>query len=155
MNRLRVYCDTSVIGGYFDVEFEVYSKSLINSIINGMYKLLITEVVVRELSNGPTKLIELLKSIPEENIEIIELNNEIIELSKSYLTENIITKKYMDDALHVAAATVSRADAIVSWNFKHIVRLDKIKLYNLVNFKNGYGLINIITPMELNYDNKK
>jgi hypothetical protein len=58
----------------------------------------------------------------------------------------------MDDTLHVAAATVSRADAIVSWNFKHLVRLDKIKQNNIVNFKNGYGLINIITPRELYYE---
>ncbi len=152
MKSLRLYCDTSVIGGYFDKEFDTYSKPFIDTFIAGHYKLLISEVVIRELSHGPKQLIELLKTIPQEHIELIELNNEIVKLSQCYLEERIISEKYMDDALHVAAATISRADAIVSWNFKHIVRLDKIKQYNLVNFKNGYGLISIITPMELNYD---
>ena len=43
----------------------------------------------------------------------------------------------MDDATHVAAATVAKADAVVSWNFKHIVRLDKIKAYNEVEARDG------------------
>jgi predicted nucleic acid-binding protein len=111
-------------------------------------------VVIKELNQGPLKLIKLLKSIPDENIEIIEINDEIINLSEKYLLEEIISQKYRDDAIHVAAATVSRADAIVSWNFRHIVRLDKIKQYNFVNIKNGYGLINIITPIELYYENE-
>ncbi len=153
MKKLRIYSDTSVIGGYFDKEFEKYSKLFINEIINENYILLISEVVLKELSNGPNKLIELLKSLPVTSIENVSLNKEILELSNKYLQENIVSEKYRDDAIHVAAASVSRADAIVSWNFKHIVRLDKIKLYNIVNFKNGYGLINIITPMELKYEN--
>lgn len=77
-----------------------------------------------------------------------------LQLSSKYLEEKIVTEKYKEDAIHVAAATVTRADAIVSWNFKHIVSLDKIKRYNFVNYKNGYGQINIITPMELNYENE-
>jgi predicted nucleic acid-binding protein len=155
MNTLRIYCDTSVIGGYFDKEFEHYSKLFIDSVLKDKIILIISEVVLKELSEGPSRLVELLKTLPTSNIETIEINNEIIELSNEYLKEKIISEKYRDDAIHVAAATISRADAIVSWNFKHIVRLDKIKLYNLVNLKNGFGLINIITPMEINYENEE
>lgn len=154
MDKLRIYCDTSIIGGCFDKEFELYSNLFIDSIKKGKFILILSELVIRELRQGPKELIELLTSIPRSNIEIIELNNEIIDLSKIYLQEKIITKKYRDDAIHVVAATVSRTDAIVSWNFRHIVRLDKIKQYNFVNIKNGYGLINIITPLELNYENE-
>ena len=32
----------------------------------------------------------------------------------------------MNDAMHVALATVAKAD-VVSWNFKHIVHFDKIR----------------------------
>jgi hypothetical protein len=49
-------------------------------------------------------------------------------------------------------ATVTRADAIVSWNFKHIVRLDKMKAYNQVNLMNGYGILTIISPKEVLID---
>ena len=155
MNKLRIYCDTSVIGGCFDKEFDRYSNLFINEIISGNIILLISEVIIRELTKGPEKLIELLQSLPSSNIELVELNNEILELANKYLIEQIVSEKYKDDSIHVAAATVSEADAIVSWNFKHIVRLDKIKQYNYVNSINGYGLINIITPMELNYEHEE
>jgi hypothetical protein len=64
----------------------------------------------------------------------------------------ILGPKWLDDMTHVAIATVSRADAIVSWNFKHIVRLDKMKAYNQVNILNGYGILTIISPMEVMTD---
>lgn len=53
---------------------------------------------------------------------------------------------------HVALAKVSRADAIVSWNFKHIVRLEKMKAYNQINLLNGYGILTIVSPMEVAID---
>ena len=64
----------------------------------------------------------------------------------------ILGTEWIDDATHVAVATVARADAIVSWNFKHIVRLDKMKAYNQVNLMNGYGILTIISPKEVLLD---
>lgn len=67
----------------------------------------------------------------------------------------VVTPKSMDDALHVALATVSSCNLIVSWNFKHIVHFDKIPKYNAVNTLNGYGPIGIFSPMEvIRYDNE-
>jgi len=63
-----------------------------------------------------------------------------------------LTPKSKNDATHVAIATVERVDAIVSWSFKHIVRLDRIKAYNQVNFQNGYGMIQILSPREITFD---
>ncbi|MEK7250008.1 MAG: hypothetical protein AAB209_06235, partial [Bacteroidota bacterium] len=77
---------------------------------------------------------------------------EVIELRDAYLSAGVVGPKWVDDATHVAAATVARADAIVSWNFVHIVRLDRMKAYNRVNLLNGYGMLTIITPKEINYD---
>ncbi|GHU24254.1 hypothetical protein FACS1894172_10560 [Spirochaetia bacterium] len=51
--------------------------------------------------------------------------------------------------MHIAAATVLKVDVLVSWNFKHIVNLDKIRLFNAVNLKEGYGLLEIRTPQEV------
>ena len=61
------------------------------------------------------------------------LSKEVIELRNAYVTAGVLGVKWIDDATRVAAATVARADAIVSWNFAHIVRLDKMKAYNHVN----------------------
>lgn len=154
MEKLRIYTDTSVIGGYFDKEFELYSKIFFKSVINGNFKLILSDITFKELNKGPIKLINLIKTIPDEHIEYIKVNNDIVELAQKYLDNKIVSVKYRDDALHVATATITRVDAIVSWNFRHIVRFDKIKSYNFVNITNGYGLINIITPMELYYEGK-
>jgi hypothetical protein len=69
-----------------------------------------------------------------------------------YINEGVVTSKSINDATHVAAATIARADAIISWNFKHIVRLDKMKGYNQINLLNGYGILTIISPLEVTID---
>ena len=80
------------------------------------------------------------------------MTSEAVELHEAYMAARILTRKSANDALHVAVATVARADAIVSWNFRHIVRLDKIKAYNQVNFAMGYGLLTILSPREVSTD---
>ena len=62
------------------------------------------------------------------------------------------SRRFVDDATHVAAATVARADAIVSWNFRHIVRVDKMRAYNQVNLQAGFGLLSIVSPQEVRFD---
>ena len=69
------------------------------------------------------------------------------------MAAGVVGPKWVDDATHVAAATVARADAIVSWNFKHIVRLDKIRAYNEINHAMGFGSLTILSPKEVAYDN--
>jgi hypothetical protein len=73
----------------------------------------------------------------------------MIDLADSYMKRNIVTTKYYADALHIAIATVLGVDVLVSWNFKHIVNLNKIKLFNSVNLQEGYPLIEIRTPKEV------
>jgi hypothetical protein len=75
-----------------------------------------------------------------------------IDLRDAYLAAGILDPQWTDDATHVAAATVARADAIVSWNFKHIVRIDKMRAYNQVNLQTGFGLLSIVSPQEVRLD---
>jgi hypothetical protein len=88
-------------------------------------------------------------SLPESGLEFIAITEEIIQLRNKYETAGILGPKWIDDMTHVAAATIAGVDAIVSWNFKHIVRLDKMKGYNQVNGQNGYGILTIISPKEV------
>ena len=53
------------------------------------------------------------------------------------------------DVLHIAFASVARVDVLVSWNFKHSVNLKRIHLFNAVNLKTGYPLLEIRTPREV------
>lgn len=85
----------------------------------------------------------------------MDLTSEVIELRDAYIAAGIVDVRSLGDATHVAAATVARADAIVSWNFRHIVRLDKIKRYNQVNLQNGYGILSIVSPWEVRFDDEQ
>lgn len=149
MNTPRIYADTCVLGGYFDPEFETDSRRFIESVKQGRCILLLSQVVIQELQRAPEPVRNLLMTLPPTHTEILEITNETMKLCNAYITASILTSRWLDDATHVAAATIARADAIVSWNFKHIVRHDKIKAYNQINLLNGYGIITIISPREV------
>ncbi len=147
MKKIRVYIDTSVIGGCFDNEFKIYSNDLFKHFYQNNYIPVISETVIEELENAQMKVKDKIKSL--DNLEILENNIEIKTLAKKYLDENIVSGKFFDDALHISSATIYKIDVLVSWNFKHIVNLNKIRLFNSVNLKEGYGILEIRTPMEL------
>ena len=144
----RIYLDTSVFGGCFDVEFAEESLAIFELIRSGIYRGVVSEIVFEELENAPQRVREIILTLPEKMLESIAISEEIIQLRKEYVTADILGPKWIDDMTHVAAATVTRVDAIVSWNFKHIVRLDKMKAYNRLNLLNGYGILTIISPKE-------
>ena len=149
MKPLRVYVDTSVIGGCLDEQFREESCRLLDAARAGRLTLLVSAVVGRELASAPPELLDLVRGLPAACVQEVALTEEIIALRDAYLDAAIVSRKWSDDATHVAAATVGRADAIVSWNFRHIVRLDKMKAYNRVNLLNGYGILTIISPREV------
>jgi predicted nucleic acid-binding protein len=155
MRIMRIYVDTSVIGGCFDEDFSDDSKRLIEYALSGKIVLLVSDVVLRELENAPVFVRNLISTLPDSCIERLYSDKESFELRDSYVEAKILGPKWLDDMTHVAIATVSRADAIVSWNFKHIVRLDKMKAYNQVNLLNGYGILTIISPVEVMADEEE
>jgi predicted nucleic acid-binding protein len=152
IRKERIYFDSSVIGGYFDAEFSEESKRVIEYARDGRIIVLMSEIVIQEILKAPRRVQEVLTSLPSATLERIELTPEIISLRDAYLAVKIVAPRWTDDATHVAAATIARADAIVSWNFTHIVRLDKMRAYNTINLLNGYGILTIISPREVRYD---
>ena len=146
---MRIYVDTSVFGGCFDTEFETWSVQLIELFRIGKYKAVISEVSEFELKLAPTKVKDILNSIPSKNLEIAKLTDESKELAEHYMKEKIVTRKSLADTQHIAIATIQQVDLLVSWNFKHIVNYDKIRLYNAVNLKYGYKILEIRNPRDL------
>ena len=146
---MRIYVDTSVFGGCFDPEFELWSNLLFNYFKIGKYTAVISEVSEFELKFAPTEIQKVLTNIPKENLEIAMLTEEAKQLSEHYIKEKIVTKKSLADTQHIAVATVQAVDLLVSWNFKHIVNYDKIRLYNAVNLKYGYKILEIRNPRDL------
>ena len=99
------------------------------------------------------KLNEVIKGLPADCIKYIQITDEIIELAKKYIEEGVVGKTSFEDCLHIASATIVKADVLASWNFKHIVNITRIRGYNSVNLKHGYAQIDIRSPRELiNYE---
>lgn len=147
--KLRVYIDTSVIGGCLDEEFKSASKKLIDKFISGEMKVIISELTTLELQDAPIEVKNILKRIPVRNVEQVELTEEAVNLARKYITGGVIGNSKLVDAEHIAIATVNRVDVVVSWNFKHIVNLERIHGFNAVNLKAGYPLLEIRSPWEV------
>ncbi|NJL89910.1 MAG: type II toxin-antitoxin system VapC family toxin [Coleofasciculaceae cyanobacterium SM2_1_6] len=148
----RIYVDTSVIGGYYNTSVKKESRRLIAAIRQGFFSMLLSDLVLAELAEAPQIVQEVLTTIPLQHIEYIPLTAEILNLRDAYIIAGVVNEKSINDAGHVAAATIARASAIVSWNFKHIVRLGKIRGYNQVNLANGYGILTIISPQGVRHN---
>ena len=147
MKQLRVYIENSVIGGYFDTVFEEATKKLFEKFRDGEYQAIISTHTYGELNNGaPENVKSNLETISYKKFDITE---EMMYLTQKYMDEKIVSEQYRSDALHIAIATVLGVDVLVSWNFKHIANLNKIKLFNSVNLKEGYKLLEIRTPWEV------
>jgi len=147
MKLLKVYIENSVIGGYFDTAFEEATRQLFEKFRNGEYRAVISTHTYAELTNGAPEHVKTnLETISYDKIDVTEV---MLALSQKYMDEKIVSEQYRSDALHIAIATVSGVDVLVSWNFKHIVNLNRIKLFNSVNLKEGYNLLEIRTPSEV------
>lgn len=149
---MRVYADTSVFGGTQDTLFEESSNLFFEQVRTGHFQLVISGLVEQELRNAP----EPVQAVLQEFLSIAEIapiSQAALALQRAYLAAGILTPNWEEDALHVALATVSDCAAIVSWNFKHIVNLRRISLYNAVSTLQGYRPIEIRSPVEvLNYE---
>ncbi|MBS4028890.1 MAG: hypothetical protein KGZ58_09645 [Ignavibacteriales bacterium] len=147
--RKRIYIDTSVIGGCYDKEFDEWSNQLVVEFIRGIKIAVVSDVMLEELEDAPENVQKRYREIPSENKESIILDDEARALANVYLKEKIVTINSLQDTRHIALATVNKVDVLVSWNFKHIVNYNKIRLYNSVNLKLGYPMIEIRTPREI------
>ena len=153
MRILKVYIDTSVLGGYFDKEFDVPTRRFFDEVKKGEYDVVISNVTEGELLRAPERVKSLL-NILDIDYEVIKLTDDAVTLALEYIKENVVGQTSYDDCLHIAIATVSRLDLLVSWNFKHIVNIKRIRGYNGINIKNGYPSIEIRSPKDLiDYEN--
>lgn len=109
----------------------------------------ISDITIDELSFSRPHVRNHLDTIPDNFKEYILANEQTEELANYYIKERAITRKSREDALHIAVATINKVDVLVSWNFKHIVNLDRIRKYNAVNLMHGYTMIEIRNPREI------
>ena len=149
VRQLVVYVDASVVGGCEDPEFAEDSLALWQEFVRGRYILALSAHTLRELHSAPEAVRQHLLRVPTEHQLVLEDSGEAAELADAYLERGIVGPGSRADALHVALATTGGAEVLVSWNFRHIVNLGRIRLFNAVNLMQGYGMLEIRTPTEV------
>lgn len=118
----------------------------------GRFSLVTSAIVSAEIEPAPQDVRDLFERYMAV-AEIVHVSAEAIQLQRQYIDAGIVTSQAEQDALHVAVASVSGCDLIVSWNFKHIVHFDKIGNFNAVNVLRGHRQIGIYSPLEvISYD---
>jgi hypothetical protein len=106
-------------------------------------------VVAAEVQDAPEAVRQEYEKLLRIEHELVLVTEEVISLADAYQRREILTPKFYDDGLHIALASVAEADLLVSWNFRHIVHFDKIRLFNSVNLEQGYKALQIYSPREV------
>ena len=146
---LRVYADTSVFGGCFDDEFKTESARFFEEVRQKQFTLVVSNVTLDELELAPDQVRGVLAGLPAEQVELVNTSAESDELRNAYLEAGVVGPASTNDAAHIAVATTSSVDLVVSWNFKHIVHFEKIGGYEGVNSMRSYRSPRIYSPREV------
>ena len=146
---LRVYADTSVFGGCFDDEFKTESVRFFEEVRLGQFVVVVSNVTLDELELAPDRVRGVLAGLPPQQVEIVNTSPESDRLRNAYLEAAVVGPASTNDAAHIAVATISSVDLVVSWNFKHIVHFEKIGGYEGVNTLRGYRSPRIYSPQEV------
>ena len=154
MKKQRIYLDTSIFGGLHDEEFKDYTEPLFERVKKSEFEIIYSNVTEQELENAPDRIRATIELLPKDSTVYVKSDIESANLAKKYIDEGVVGPTSYADCLHIALATIHNANILISWNFKHIVNLDRIKGYNSVNLKLGYQMIEIRSPKDLrNYGN--
>ena len=149
MERSRIYIDTSVLGGCFDPEFSAWSNGLMRDFRAGRHVPVLSDVTAAEVASAPVPVRDLHQEMLGLAGTVLPVTPAVLTLVAQYEARKILGTKFRADMQHIALATIAEVDALVSWNFKHIVRLEKIRQFNAVNVESGYRVLSIRSPREV------
>lgn len=145
----RLYFDTSVFGGIYDDEFRFETEKLFEMVERGDIICIYSDLTLTELENAPEKVKMHFQDLPSANTLKVEISEDSFSLADQYIAEKVVGRTSYDDCLHIATATLNKVDYLVSWNFKHIVNVFRIRGYNSINIKNGFPQLDIRSPKEI------
>lgn len=152
----RFYFDTSVFGGIYDIEFEEETTLLFEKVTLGQIKCVYSNLTESELTFAPENVRVFFENLPDKCKEKVLVTPEALKLAQTYVLEKVVGETNLDDCIHIATATLNKVDMLVSWNFRHIVNVYRIRGYNSINLRLGYTKLEIHSPKEIvNYENEE
>jgi predicted nucleic acid-binding protein len=151
-----LYLDTSVIGGFHEEE-DLWqrdpTRELWRLMEMGLFRFVTSAITADELILAPERVRALFADAFPTNA-ILPVPDEAKRLAVAYIRQGILPGKCIDDALHVATCTVAGVDYLVSWNFKHLVNVERRNGFNGINLLHGYRNVSIVSPQEFIYENR-
>ena len=149
---MKLYIESSVFNFIFaedSIEKQKATKDFFANKLSN-HEAYISDIVYNELSKTKepkrSALLDLLGKFP---LRTLETNKEVTNLAELYVLNAIVPQKFINDALHIAVASLNEMDVVVSWNMEHIVKLKTIVEVNRLNLKKGYKKILLMTPEEI------
>jgi predicted nucleic acid-binding protein len=148
--KIKLYLDTSIPSAYFD-----YSKPVRQLLTQkwfeheaSRYELYISVITIEEVEKieNDIKKHSIKDLLAKHNVIILELSGKALDLADEYMTKGAIPTSEPEDAYHISIAVVNDIDALVSWNFKHIVSINPIRKIHEINKRHRYGVIEIGSP---------
>jgi predicted nucleic acid-binding protein len=157
--RLRLYLDTSVLGALTDPGPEerlVATRRLLDGLAKGFREGYISTLVLEEVERAPKAARDKIsQELRKGYLTVLEESSESVRLSHAYVAAVAVPADYEDDARHIAIATVNDIQVIVSWNFRHMVNIERKRKINSVNLREGFPLLDLISPWEVNDEEAK
>jgi hypothetical protein len=153
--KRKFYLDTSIFGfalQKIDLGRNAEANLLLRQIRNGEFLGGYSYVTETEISAAPPGIAQRLRrKITSAGLRRVRVRSlsQVHDLAERYCLARVIPREYFDDALHVAIATFWRADALVSYNFTHIVRLDTMIRVNAINREAGLAELHLCQPSEV------
>ena len=143
--RLKLYLDTSVLGAVCDPGPEdrlAATRRILDGLKAGSWDGYISALVLEEVSRAHD-------SVRRKIATVLDESEESVALAHAYIAAGAIPSDYEDDARHIAIATLNDINVIVSWNFRHMVNIERKRRINSVNLREGCPLIDIVSPWEI------
>lgn len=154
MASTRLYVDSSVWNAAFDEhvpEMHALTHEFLNRLaVETWAEALVSDVVLQELAGAPKQRLEQLGQLLTRIAPTrLDFDEEAATLADAYIQHGVLSVGHLEDAKHVAVATVAEVDALVSWNYRHLVNRRRREAFNGVNAILGYRPIDIVSPPEV------
>ena len=151
--RLKLYLDTSVLGAVCDPGPEerlLATRRILDGLKAGSWEGYISALVLEAVSRAHESVRQrIAQELQNSPLMVLEESPESVALARAYVEAGAIPADYEDDARHIAIATLNDVNVVVSWNFRHMVNVERKRRINSVNVREGFPLIDIVSPWEV------
>lgn len=153
---MKLYLDTSVLGAMFDTDpagRKEMTQLFFQTVRAHKDTLYVSDLVLEEIDRAPNQVrFRLMTLVRRIQPHVLSESHESLSLAQEYIAAHVVPASSRDDARHIAIATLAGSEALVSWNFRHLVNLRRKRLVHSVNIRLGHPLIEIVSPEEVVYE---